>query len=309
MFAHLNAFLKNRSTVQVTAIAVVLVVAVAGMDHATGYEAAFSIFYLLPIALVAWYGGSHQGVLLCIVSAVAWAIADKTAGQLYTRAFIPFWNAGVRFAFFLITATLLTKLKDRLEKERIMARLDGLTGVLTGRAFEEETQTILQLAARYGRPTVIGYIDLDNFKSVNDTRGHAEGDQALRTVAATLLKSVRGTDLIARLGGDEFAVLLPETSDSGAVTAFANLREELFKEVSKRGWPIGFSIGVAVFHVAPSSVNEAIKLADSLMYRVKNGGKNNTLLEEFGRLEDSGQQPNAERLRPPRHTASQAPHS
>ena len=190
-----------------------------------------------------------------------------------------------------------------------MARLDGLTGVMNGHAFEEGAQTILRIAARYGRPTVMGYIDLDNFKSVNDTLVHAEGDHVLRTVASILSKSVRSADLIGRLGGDEFAILLPETTCSGAATMFKNLREGLLKEARERVWPIGFSIGVAVFRTVPSSVDEAIKLADALMYRVKNGGKNNILLEEFGRLEGIGQQPNGERLRNPRGAASEAPYS
>ena len=163
-----------------------------------------------------------------------------------------------------------------------MAKLDGLTGVMNARAFGEAAQTILSIAARYGRPTAIGYIDLDNFKSVNDTLGHSEGDTVLIAVASILLESVRGTDLVGRLGGDEFAIFLPETTYSGAVTIFDKLRERLLKEARERVWPIGFSIGVAVFRTAPLSVDEAIKLADALMYRVKNSGKNNILFEEFG---------------------------
>ena len=300
MLARLNAFLKKRSSFQVTAVSLVLVVALAAIDHATGYEVAFSIFYLVPITLATWYGRLPQSILLCIVSAIAWLIVDRTAGHNYSQAFIPFWNAGIRLGFFIVTARLLAMVRSQLEKERQMARLDGLTGVMNGHAFEEAAQTILRIAARYGRPTVMGYIDLDNFKSVNDTLGHTEGDHVIRTVASILSKSIRSADLIGRLGGDEFAILLPETACSGAATMFEHLREGLLKEARERVWPIGFSIGVAVFRTAPSSVDEAIKLADALMYRVKNGGKNNILLEEFGHLEEIGQQPNGERLRKPR---------
>lgn len=163
---------------------------------------------------------------------------------------------------------------------------------MNGRWFGEAAQAIFHIAARYGRPTVIGYIDLDNFKSVNDTLGHTEGDHVLRTIASILLKSVRSADLVGRLGGDEFVVLLPETTYTGAVTTFENLRKRLLKETGEHMWPIGFSIGVAVFLTPPSSIDEAIKAADALMYRVKNGGKNNMLVEEYGRLDELGHQGN-----------------
>jgi diguanylate cyclase (GGDEF)-like protein len=297
MLMRFNAFLKKRSSFQVTASSLFLVVTFALIDYATGYEGSFSVFYLVPIALATWYGGLRQGILLSIVSATAWLFVDRSAGQHYSQAFIPFWNAAVRFVFFIVTAKLLAKLSDQLEKERSMARFDGLTGAMNGRGFREAAQAIFRIADRYGRPTVIGYIDLDNFKRVNDTLGHTEGDYVLRTVASILLKSVRGADLVGRLGGDEFVVLLPETTYSGAVTVFENLRERLLKKAREHMWPIGFSIGVAVFRSAPSSADEAVKLADGLMYRVKNSGKNNILLEEFGHLKETGRQPNGERLR------------
>lgn len=110
----------------------------------------------------------------------------------------------------------------------------------------------------------------------------------LRTVGAVLLKSVRSADLVGRLGGDEFVVLLPETTSAGAVKMFENLHERLLRETREQMWPLGFSIGVAVFRNAPASVDEALKRADALMYRVKNSGKNNILLEEFSALEETG---------------------
>jgi diguanylate cyclase (GGDEF)-like protein len=281
LLPRLDAFLKARSTSQVAAISLVLVVATAMVDHLTGYEAFFSIFYVLPIALSTWYGSLRQGVLLSIVSALAWLFVDRTAGHSYSRALIPFWDACVPFGYFLLTAKLLSKVSRQLEKERGMARLDGLTGIMNSRGFGEAAQTILRVATRYGHTTAVGYIDLDNFKTVNDSLGHAEGDCVLRTVASMLLNSVRSADLVGRLGGDEFAVLLPETSATGAAVVFENLRERLLKAVGDHSWPVGFSIGVAVFRAAPQSVDEAIKQADVLMYRVKNTGKNRVLLEEF----------------------------
>lgn len=284
MLSRLDAFLNKRSSLQVFSVSLIIIVVIAALDHATGYEVSSSIFYLAPTVLATWYGSLRQGVFFSIFSAMAWLIVDKTSGHNYSQAIIPFWNAIVRFGFFIVTAVLCMKVKSQLENEQRMARLDRLTGAMNGRAFEEEAQRILSIAARYGRPSVMGYIDLDNFKSVNDTFGHTAGDEVIRVIASILSQSVRATDLVGRMGGDEFAVLLPETSFSGAETMFEKLRERLLHEVKERLWPIGFSIGVAVFRTAPPSVDEAVKLADELMYRVKKGGKNNILFEEFGPL-------------------------
>ncbi len=284
-----NLFLQKRSSFQVTAVSLLLTLVLAKIDQATGYELSFSIFYLLPVALAAWYAGLPQGALLSIACAFVWLIVDITSGHHYSQAFIPFWNAAVRFLFFILTAWLLTTIRGQLEKEMSMARLDGLTGLMNSIAFMETAQTVFHIADRFKRPTAIGYIDLDNFKKINDTLGHAEGDKVLKKVAYLLSTSIRKADLAGRLGGDEFVLLLPETAYSGAETLFRNIHEALLKEAEEQGWPIGVSIGVAVFLTVPSSLHEAISSADNLMYRVKKSGKNNILIEEYGRLESAAQ--------------------
>ena len=309
MISRIDAFLKERSSLQITVACLFLILALAAVDHTTGYELSFSIFYLLPIAFATWYAGMYHGALLSIVSASVWLIVDITAGNQYSRSFIPFWNAGVRFLFFIVTVWLLTTVRAQLEKERSRARLDGLTGVMNGFAFTESAQTILRIADRFGRPTAIGYIDLDNFKRVNDTLGHAEGDQVLKTVASALLTSVRKADLVGRLGGDEFVVLLPETTYPGAATVFENIHKSILKKAGEKGWPISLSIGAAVFLTAPTSLNEAIRLADTLMYRVKKSGKNRILIEAYGRPKETVHPLNGKQPRKSRGALSETPPS
>lgn len=147
------------------------------------------------------------------------------------------------------------------------------------------------MAARYKHPTVLGYIDLDNFKAINDGLGHSEGDRVLQTVASALRRRIRSTDVVGRLGGDEFAVFMPEIDYAGAQKAFDGIREELMQVAASRGWPIGFSIGVAVFPGAIFTIDEAIKLADRLMYRVKGASKNNVIYEEQTVANKDAEQP------------------
>ncbi len=272
------------------AVSIVLMAIIATLDYFTGYEVSFSIFYLIPISLASWYTGKYPGLIVGFLSAVTWWGVDIASGHQYSHRAIPIWNAAVRLGFFIVTTQLLATLRNYLDREAILARTDGLTGTLNGRAFREEAMSMLGLAARHGRPIALAYIDLDNFKTVNDTLGHDEGDRALKIVAAVLRESVRHTDIVARLGGDEFALLLPETTATGARTVLEKVRENLVNKAEECRWPIGFSIGVALFSKPPRSAEVAIKLADSVMYRVKNTGKNSIAFEEFHADEGSTQQ-------------------
>jgi diguanylate cyclase (GGDEF)-like protein len=207
-------------------------------------------------------------------------VVEDISGHSYSNNLIPVLNAAVRFGFFFTTMLLVSEVKSLAKLQNTLATTDGLTGLLNARAFKDLSQTILHLAERHNHPVVLGYIDLDNFKSVNDHSGHSEGDRALQTVAKTLAGSVRAVDIVGRLGGDEFAILLPETNSAGAEELFGRIRERLIQEVAARGWPISFSIGVAVFPVCHPDIEELLKIADRLMYVVKNSGKNNVIFEE-----------------------------
>lgn len=277
----LDSFFHRLSTGQVLMISFLCVALIGAVDYLTGYELSFSIFYLAPTAIAAWYVGRPAGFLIATVSAGTWLLMDWTSEHPYSHGFFPFWNTAVRYGFFAITAHLLTALQQNLDREQKMAREDGLTALMNGRAFLETAQILFDLAKRHGHATVVGYIDLDNFKQVNDTRGHAEGDRLLRSIATVLLQSVRRTDFVGRLGGDEFAILLSETSRQGAEKMFTELRERLLQNVGAAGWPVTFSMGVVVFKEPPPTVDEAVRLADEIMYRVKHIGKNRILFEEF----------------------------
>jgi diguanylate cyclase (GGDEF)-like protein len=266
---------------QLAAISLLLIASIAAIDHATGYELSFSIFYLIPVGISAWYGGKTLGLPICVLSAAAWLAVDYLALQQYSHAAIPFWNAGVRFGFFTIVAYLLNRLRTNHDYQSSLAQQDGLTGLLNARAFRQRCVSLTQLASRHGHPIVVAYLDLDDFKRVNDTLGHSRGDEVLKAVASTLVNRLRGSDVVGRLGGDEFAVILPETDIDNARGLIAELREKLVALAERHRWPIGFSIGVAVFEAPPANPDDAIHFADELMYRVKAEGKNSILFAEY----------------------------
>ena len=120
----------------------------------------------------------------------------------------------------------------------------------------------------------IVYIDLDNFKEVNDSLGHKEGDEVLRTAAQTLKNNVRDIDVIARLGGDEFGILIPDLDYEEAKKAIIRLKSTLDNIMCNRKWNVTASIGAVTCPKGACSVDSLIKMADNLMYEVKSNGKN-----------------------------------
>lgn len=281
MLEVLDRFLNKKSPAQVTLFSFILMALVGIADHLTGYELSFSIFYLVPIVLVTWYAEVWAAFFICCFSAVVWFVVEYIAYYRYSNDLIIVWNAIVRFGFFVTTMLLLNKLKIFLKHQQTLATTDGLTGLLNARAFKEFCQTLLQLAIRHNHPVAFGYIDLDNFKGVNDSLGHPEGDRVLQTVANTLTRCVRGSDVVGRLGGDEFAVLLPETDCRGAKELFSRMHEKLIQSAAVGAWPIGFSIGVAVFSSPPADIDELLEIGDQLMYAVKKSGKNKVIYKEY----------------------------
>jgi diguanylate cyclase (GGDEF)-like protein len=165
-------------------------------------------------------------------------------------------------------------LKTSLERAEEAARIDYLTGAATGRYFRELADRELDRMRRYDHPFTAAYLDLDNFKAVNDTFGHDTGDALLKTVVKTIGENIRSTDIIARMGGDEFVILFPETGAETAKTALAKVQEQLLRAMEQNRWPVTFSFGMVTFISPPESVDQVIRLTDKLMYTVKNSGKN-----------------------------------
>ena len=266
--------LRHLSTRRIAIVAGALVALVALADYLTGFLLSLSVFYLAPVSLAAWYAGRVPAVLMALLACLSWLAADIGAGHVYEHEAIAVWNALVRLGFFLVNGLLLAALRESLYRERDLARIDPLTGAYTRRAFNERLAQNIEWTHRHKSALTLLYIDLDDFKRLNDERGHAAGDQALCATARLLQGRTRRVDTVARLGGDEFAVVLSDTDRHGAEQAVTKLRADLLAALAAFSPGLGASIGVLTCATAPASVESVLAAADRLMYSAKRTGKN-----------------------------------
>ena len=256
---------------------------VSFVKYLTGPELALSAFYLLSIAVVTWYVGIRAGIFISVASALSWLTADLMMLNTFSNPVIPYFNESFRLIVFLIITVTLHKLRNSLTIQRELARTDHLTGIANRRAFFELANMELKKARRYGHSLSVLYLDIDNFKMINDNHGHRIGDQLLGSVAMSIKRNIRSFDLIARFGGDEFCVLLSETGAESARLIANKLQEKLTVLVEDKGWPVTFSIGAVTSQRPPDSIDEMITAADALMYSAKQNGKNGIRYKVIGK--------------------------
>ncbi|MHB8743901.1 MAG: GGDEF domain-containing protein [Sulfuricaulis sp.] len=174
------------------------------------------------------------------------------------------------------------RLRDELNKVRLLSLTDEFTGLPNRRAFMRRLQDEISRAQRYGSPLALAMIDLDEFKAINDVHGHAAGDAILRCYSCEALTVLRHHDLVARYGGEEFAVLLPNTSQRGATAAITKVQaraREIKCEYQDKMFPLPtFSTGIALYSQS-ETYTDLIDRADRALYRAKRLGRNRIELE------------------------------
>lgn len=177
------------------------------------------------------------------------------------------------------TEAEIVKLHQELDRVSTQARHDPLTGALNRKGLEEALEREISTVRRKDTPLCTAMLDIDNFKKINDTLGHATGDEALRHLATVARECMRPQDTLARFGGEEFVILLPDTPLDKGIEAMTRLQRELTKRFFLAGTEkilITFSAGVAQLATDEAGM-EAIRRADQAMYLAKRAGKNRVL--------------------------------
>ncbi len=248
--------------------------AIAIADWLSGERYTIYVLYFPIVALCCWLLGFRAAVILSFASSILWIVDDVVSPPDPIPYLAKYWQASTRFAVFVAFAYALNRLHRAMRREYQLSHFDELTGAANRASLFSGGPRDLARCRRNGQPLTCIFLDLDDFKKVNDRCGHAEGDRVLVAVAHCLRETTRESDLVARIGGDEFVILATEMNFESARSFTARLQSNLHKAMANGGWPVTFSIGAATYNVPPGSIDELIKTADDLMYSVKRIQKN-----------------------------------
>jgi diguanylate cyclase (GGDEF)-like protein len=250
---------------------------VAWVDLVTGEQLSVSIFYTGPVFLLTWFVSRRAGVagaFVCAGARLTLALgADRSVPKL-----IAIWNTDVELGLFLLCAFAFGTMKNALDREQALSQTDQLTGVASRRAFFDRLELEIERSRRDGSTMTLAYVDLDDFKVVNDRLGHAAGDAVLRRTAQQMLYWLRATDFVARIGGDEFVILLPRTDAAAGRRLLTELSSRLLDATEVE--VVSLSVGAICFGPTEEDIDELLGRADAQMYRVKSEGKRGVLVED-----------------------------
>ncbi|MBB5508269.1 GGDEF domain-containing protein [Paraburkholderia atlantica] len=233
----------------------------------------YSFYFLATAALLLCLGHTTRGVMY------GFHLLEQASLMQVSMPNIVFLALGILAPPFLSIGVVMLahdRLAERLER---LANVDDLTGALSRRAFIEIGGALLNASLRTGSPVAIAIVDIDSFKAVNDTHGHAAGDQVLTHFAAFVARELRIGDVFGRLGGEEFGVLCPATSAAEAVVLLERLRARLAATVPDerpRGLRYTFSVGVDQQRRG-ESLAQLMARADRALYAAKAAGRDRVM--------------------------------
>jgi len=259
-----------------------LAFAIAWCDIVTPPYVFMAGFYLLPIFLANWYGGSR---LVVAVVGVSIGTAMNTMSQTLPQS-APLWQAALAYSslvtVFVAFSILISYLRTLLMRLKEESETDALTGLRSRRHFMSVAQFEVYRSTRAGDAFTLVIIDLDNFKYVNDTQGHAAGDALLVAVSRCMTSTLRESDLVGRLGGDEFALALPKTNRAEAIDVLKRLHNNLRSLLQSFSQRVTASIGaVTVLPDTEVAIERLCDEADRVMYSVKRSRKDAVEVEIY----------------------------
>ena len=270
---NVTAWLGRRSRFFRVSTSLLLFVLTVLLHHLISPDIHFSVVFLVPISFATWFVAPALGWLFVVASTAVLAFFDvhEQQGLSHTTLYL---NALLNLGMFALFTFISTEVRSLYDREQSLSLHDSLTGLLNRRALVGTLALENRRMHRHHHPLTLAYIDLDDFKQVNDRFGHDTGDKLLRILAEAMKTTIRSTDFVARLGGDEFVVLLSETDAEAAKSVITKLHEKLLQEAAASSHPVTFSIGTVTFPAPLATAAEMIRAADEAMYAAKQRGKN-----------------------------------
>ena len=256
--------------------------AMAVVDDTLGDRWSLGLFYYLPVAFAAWRLGRVAGLAASALAALAWSGLAAGVHDVQPMPLALMWGFVSRALSFGVAAVLVSEMRTLFERERTLGRHCHLTGALSGRAFRDVLDQAVARAGRNGRSLALAYLDLDDFKLVNDRFGHPEGDARLVALSDAIAGAIGPGDHVARTGGDEFVVLLTG-HDGGERAAIERAHDAAMAALGTGVMPLTCSMGAVIVPAGTKAdPGDLVRRADAAMYEGKRAGKGRLLMFTLG---------------------------
>lgn len=276
----LDEYQTTSQRISVFIALVIIMIFITVADYFAGKYIALFTLYIIPIMIATWKIGLKSGIFFSLAACFAgfstqFALEPESQGVYILTSTLVRMGVLSLLVYSGWKIKILVRLLDKVAEE------DFLTGLLNRRGFFLHGQLELERMIRARQSISMVYIDIDNFKWVNDNKGHGVGDKLIQELAKTIKENIRRTDIVARLGGDEFVIMLLSSSSIGALQVAKKIFTAIQKKPFSNDYIVGVSMGIASFNTSPNSLEYALKCADDLMYKVKQANKNGILQGQF----------------------------
>jgi diguanylate cyclase (GGDEF)-like protein len=263
-------------------ISVLIIVILGWIDYVSGVDFRIYPLYFIPLAFGSWNRPAITSLMLSVYATAVWFFSNYLIGMRYSSNVVWVVNTASQLTTFILVSLAVAYIGRRFEFESELARTDALTGLLNSRAFYERMSFEVKRSHRYQRPIAVVYLDLDNFKEINDRLGHKAGDKILLRVARILRASLRDTDIVGRMGGDEFMLVLPEINSDSLEKVLERVRVKV-KTIIGNDHKLHLSISAGAVVCIPNkeTMEKLISFSDDLMYQVKRSGKDGIIIKEI----------------------------
>jgi diguanylate cyclase (GGDEF)-like protein len=278
----LDRFLRNPPAPVIVFATAGMLAATAIVDQLAAREVGLHAFYLVVVALAAWFLERAWAFGYAVLGSGLWLLLDLIGSPAMWDPLVSAWNGLSLLLVLAFSAFVVGELREAMRRGRALARVDELTGVGNSTMFYDAARREIERSRRNGSVITVAYFDVDGFDRVVASQGAGSADRLLKVVASSMSDVIRSTDLLARLHDDEFGALFPDTDRVAAGAVLLKVSEQVLEALKESSWDAALRMGAVTFVEPPKSVNDMRRAMEDVLHDARQGGRNVVEHRVFG---------------------------